>query len=93
MNKRTSFAILAALVLTACGSGGGGGGTLPTTPAPIPTAAPSPTASPLAYLNGVATISRYMATVDPAVTKVEGCDMAQGVADPTWLRWILRLPK
>lgn len=31
------------------------------------------------YLQGRATISRYMATVDPAVTRKEGCDMAQGV--------------
>lgn len=86
MNKRTSFAILAALLLTACGSGGGGGGgTIPTTPAPTPTATPtatpSPSPSPLAYLNGVTTISRYMGTADPAVTKIEGCDMAQGVSD------------
>lgn len=33
------------------------------------------------YLQGYATISRYMATVDPIVTHREGCDMAQGVDD------------
>jgi hypothetical protein len=33
------------------------------------------------YLQGRATISRYMATVDPTVTHREGCDMARGVDD------------
>ena len=98
MLKRSSFVVLAALVLTACGSGGGGG-TIPAAPtAPpgptssptsvpsasptaSPTTAPSPTAMPLPYLNGQATISRYMGTVDTTVTNKEGCDMAQGVSD------------
>lgn len=85
MNKQTSFVILAALVLTACGSGGGGGGgTIPTTPistaTPTATATPSPSPTPN-YLNGTTTISRYMGTVDPTVTKTEGCDMAQGVSN------------
>lgn len=33
------------------------------------------------YLQGRATISRYMATIDPSVTHREGCDMARGVDD------------
>jgi len=33
------------------------------------------------YLQGHATISRYMATVDPTVTYREGCEMARGIDD------------
>ncbi len=49
-----------------------------TNPTPTPGATPSASPSPPSYLNGQATISRYMGTVDPTVTKAEGCAMAQG---------------
>jgi hypothetical protein len=76
------FAIVCAAALAGCGGGGTPGGFTPPaggvggTPTPGATATPSP--APTNFLNGQATISRYMATVDPIVTKAEGCAMAQG---------------
>jgi hypothetical protein len=82
MTKAMMFALVCAAAIAGCG-GGGAGGALPVTqqtPGTTPTAGPTASPTPGSYLNGQATISRYMGTVDPAVTKVEGCDMAQGVA-------------
>lgn len=78
------FAIVCAAALAGCGGGGGGsnGGFTPpgvgTGGTPTPSASATPSPAPTNFLNGQATISRYMATVDPAVTKAEGCAMAQG---------------